>query len=89
MQCSILIFALGGLVYIIGASLYVARIPERFKPGKFDICGASHQLFHFAVIIGCTMHYYMNVTLFIRSHTFECPIWPNEQTDVTTSFKIK
>ena len=27
---------MGGIVYISGALLYVARIPERFLPGKFD-----------------------------------------------------
>jgi len=29
-------FGLGGAIYIIGALIYVARIPERFAPGKFD-----------------------------------------------------
>jgi adiponectin receptor len=35
-------YALGGAIYILGAVLYVLRIPERWKPGKFDLCGASH-----------------------------------------------
>jgi len=87
MQASVLWFGIGGLIFIIGACLYVARIPERFRPGTFDICGASHQLFHFAVIIGCAIHYYMNVNLFIRRHSFECPIWPNESQDIS-SFQI-
>lgn len=26
----------GGLIYILGALMYVARVPERFAPGKFD-----------------------------------------------------
>ena len=29
-------WALGGAIYVGGALLYVARIPERFAPGKFD-----------------------------------------------------
>jgi len=29
-------WALGGVVYIVGALIYVARIPERCAPGKFD-----------------------------------------------------
>jgi len=28
---------LGGLSYIVGALIYIARFPERFKPGMFDI----------------------------------------------------
>lgn len=30
------------------------RIPERFAPGKFDIWGSSHQIFH--VLILCAMY---------------------------------
>lgn len=26
----------GGLIYLLGALMYIARIPERFAPGKFD-----------------------------------------------------
>ncbi|KAK0546820.1 hypothetical protein OC845_004402 [Tilletia horrida] len=33
-----------GAMYIIGACLYMARIPERFAPGRFDMVGASHQM---------------------------------------------
>ena len=46
-----------GLIYIAGASLYAARIPERFSPGHFDICLHSHQIFHVAVIIAAWVHY--------------------------------
>jgi adiponectin receptor len=30
-------FLLGGALYIIGAFLYMLKIPERFSPGTFDI----------------------------------------------------
>jgi adiponectin receptor len=35
-------YALGGAIYIIGAGIYTARVPERCKPGTFDLCCASH-----------------------------------------------
>jgi adiponectin receptor len=35
-------WALGGALYILGAIIYMLKIPERFRPGKFDICGSSH-----------------------------------------------
>jgi adiponectin receptor len=35
-------FSGGGAIYIVGASLYISRLPERCKPGMFDLCGASH-----------------------------------------------
>jgi adiponectin receptor len=54
-----------GLCYLLGVVIYVTRIPERWKPGFFDIAGHSHQLFHILVIAGAYTHYragliYMN-----------------------------
>ena len=46
-----------GGTYILGASLYVLRIPERFFPGKFDIWASSHQLFHMCVVTAALVHY--------------------------------
>lgn len=57
-------YGIGGYVFIQGAVLYVLRIPERCKPGAFDLCGASHQLFHFAVIIGFGLFFWQNYELF-------------------------
>lgn len=33
------------------------RIPERFYPGKFDIYGNSHQIFHVACLLAALAHY--------------------------------
>eukprot|EP00252_Welwitschia_mirabilis_P011757 TRINITY_DN2617_c0_g1_i1.p1 TRINITY_DN2617_c0_g1~~TRINITY_DN2617_c0_g1_i1.p1 ORF type:complete len:385 (-),score=43.96 TRINITY_DN2617_c0_g1_i1:239-1393(-) len=46
-----------GLFYGLGALVYAARVPERWKPGKFDIAGHSHQLFHVLVVAGAYTHY--------------------------------
>ncbi|XP_010531306.1 PREDICTED: heptahelical transmembrane protein 4 [Tarenaya hassleriana] len=46
-----------GLLYGIGALVYATRIPERWMPGKFDIAGHSHQLFHVLVVAGAYTHY--------------------------------
>nr|KJB18049.1 hypothetical protein B456_003G031300 [Gossypium raimondii] len=46
-----------GILYGIGAFVYAARIPERWMPGKFDIAGHSHQLFHILVVAGAYTHY--------------------------------
>ena len=45
-----------GITYIAGAGLYALRVPERWKPGTFDIFGASHQIFHIFVLIAAGMH---------------------------------
>lgn len=46
-----------GVLYGLGAVIYVTRIPERWMPGKFDIAGHSHQLFHVLVVAGAYTHY--------------------------------
>ncbi|KAF9568693.1 HlyIII-domain-containing protein [Agrocybe pediades] len=46
-----------GALYIGGALLYANRIPERMAPGKFDILLASHQIFHFCVVLAAFAHY--------------------------------
>lgn len=46
-----------GLLYGLGALIYATRIPERWMPGKFDIAGSSHQLFHVLVVAGAYTHY--------------------------------
>ncbi|GMI86510.1 heptahelical protein 4 [Hibiscus trionum] len=46
-----------GILYGAGALVYATRIPERWMPGKFDIAGHSHQLFHILVVAGAYTHY--------------------------------
>merc|ERR1712142_1413848 len=49
------VLIMGGL-YILGAVLYGARIPERFLPGKCDIWFHSHQIFHVLVVAAAFVH---------------------------------
>ncbi|KAG2664966.1 hypothetical protein I3760_16G107800 [Carya illinoinensis] len=44
------------VLYAAGAGFYVSRIPERWKPGAFDIAGHSHQIFHVFVVLGALAH---------------------------------
>ncbi|CAM6086053.1 unnamed protein product [Calypogeia fissa] len=46
-----------GSLYGLGALIYAVRIPERWKPGRFDILGSSHQIFHILVVAGALTHY--------------------------------
>ncbi|KAK2841580.1 hypothetical protein FQN49_006119 [Arthroderma sp. PD_2] len=45
-----------GALYIIGASIYAARVPECLHPGKYDIIGHSHQIFHVLVVLAAGSH---------------------------------
>lgn len=45
------------LIYAMAGLVYATRIPERWKPGAFDIIGNSHQLFHVLVVWAAYVHY--------------------------------
>ncbi|OJD39759.1 uncharacterized protein BKCO1_2000174 [Diplodia corticola] len=45
-----------GLMYITGAAIYAIRFPERIWPGRFDIWGSSHQIFHVLVLCAAATH---------------------------------
>ncbi|RWV94417.1 hypothetical protein GW17_00043046 [Ensete ventricosum] len=43
--------------YLTGTAFYVTRVPERWRPGWFDLAGHSHQIFHVFVMAGALAHY--------------------------------
>lgn len=45
-----------GLLYAAGSGFYISRIPERWRPGAFDIVGHSHQIFHVFVVAAALTH---------------------------------
>ncbi|TID24998.1 HlyIII-domain-containing protein [Venturia nashicola] len=49
-------FVIGALCYVTGAFVYAMKIPERWRPGMFDLLGASHQIMHVCVILGAAVH---------------------------------
>ncbi|KAK8069457.1 hypothetical protein PG994_006073 [Apiospora phragmitis] len=59
---------------LVGAALYAIRIPERWAPYRFDLCGASHQLFHIFIIAAAVIHFNGLVVAFriIRSNQSPC-----------------
>lgn len=44
------------LLYFMGVVVYVLRVPERWFPGRFDIWGHSHQIWHIFVVLGIIVH---------------------------------
>lgn len=54
---ALLLDLLMGAIYLLGAGVYAMRVPERWKPGAFDIAFHSHQLFHVAVVLAAAVHY--------------------------------
>jgi len=60
---------LQGALYIIGAVIYAARVPERLKPGRFDIWGSSHQIFHVLVLLAAASHLVGLIKAFDYEHS--------------------
>ena len=60
---------LQGVLYIAGAALYAARIPEKWAPGRFDIWGSSHQIFHVLVVLAAASHLVGLVKAFDYAHS--------------------
>ena len=47
---------LEGVVYGLGAMMFTTRFPERRWPGRFDVYGTSHQIFHVLVVGATVVH---------------------------------
>jgi adiponectin receptor len=41
-----------GVCHVVGATMYAARVPERWVPRKCDVWGSSHQCMHVGVVVG-------------------------------------
>ena len=67
--------SIGNLVYVLGAFTYAKRFPEKFKPGTFDNCGASHQLMHICVLIAAYIHFEHTLNLYESATTKVCPVY--------------
>ena len=61
-----------GICYILGAAIYVNRIPERFFPGKFDFWGSSHNIWHLFVVVGKVLHYLGSLECYNTRMNLEC-----------------
>lgn len=71
-------FCLEGVFYISGVSIYATKTPEKIWPGRFDIIGASHQVFHIMVLFGAAAHLVGIVQAFNFNHHPEtrlCDLW--------------
>lgn len=58
--------------YIVGVILYSFRWPERWAPGKFDIVGHSHQLWHVAIVLAIYLHFEAVLSFHENRHAYSC-----------------
>ena len=48
-----------------GAYIYAIAVPEKWKPGRFDVLWSSHNIFHILVVMGAYMHYRAALVLMV------------------------
>ncbi|KAL6221644.1 hypothetical protein ACLB2K_005040 [Fragaria x ananassa] len=60
--------------YLTGTGFYITRIPERWRPGCFDLAGHSHQIFHVLVVMGALAHYAAILVMLDWRSTLGCDI---------------
>lgn len=70
---ALMYFCLMGATYIIGVLIYVMRVPERFYPGKFDLWGNSHNIWHFFVLSAAIWHYIGALNAYHLRQVTLCP----------------
>ncbi|WVO14646.1 hypothetical protein L204_102283 [Cryptococcus depauperatus] len=62
------------LVYVIGLLFYAFHFPECKWPGKFDLWGSSHQLWHMGIVIAIALHYRAIFVAHSVRHEYSCAI---------------
>ena len=72
-EFSVWVWLGGGILYAIGAILYAMKFPEKHFPGKFDIWGNSHQLFHLFVLAAAFLQFFGSVKCFHERQLYTCP----------------
>jgi adiponectin receptor len=66
-------YLLEGGILVLGAFFYGTRCPESIKPGKFDIWGCSHNIFHVLVVLATVLHLVGIWKAFAYNYTHQCP----------------
>lgn len=74
MSNSLFYYLMMGFCYLGGLTIYTTRCPERYYPGHFDICGASHQLWHISILLAIVFTYIGALINFYTRKMSTCPV---------------
>jgi adiponectin receptor len=69
--------------YISGLIFYATNFPERIAPGRFDVVGHAHQIWHISIVVAILFHYRATNTWHQGRFDFSCSYNPLKQS--TTS----
>ena len=74
LEPNLLPFSWALLAYIIGLTVYIKKVPEKFsKTGRYDFIGSSHQIFHGLVLLGIAITFYDSYNVYLERLNFTCP----------------
>ncbi len=59
--------------YISGLYIFTVRCPERNNPGRYNLCGHSHQIWHVLVVLGIVFSYFGIMENFEMRKASLCP----------------
>ncbi|OWZ74740.1 hemolysin [Cryptococcus neoformans Bt85] len=65
-------FMVSIVAYVIGLLFYAFHFPECKWPGKFDIWGSSHQLWHLGIVVAIVLHYRAIFVAHGVKHEYSC-----------------
>ena len=69
-----IIMGISGATYIVGAHFYILKIPERWKPGFFDIWLNSHTIWHFFVFFAALLHFFAVIEAYTARALYVCKV---------------
>lgn len=71
--------------YIFGLIFYATQFPESFAPGKFDVVGHAHQIWHISIVVAILLHYRATHIWHEGRFDFSCAINPLKQSTTTSA----
>lgn len=74
MSNSVPFYVASGFAYLFGLYIYAVRCPERNRPGQFNVCGHSHQIWHCLVVLGIIFTYVGVLQNYEIRKTCPCPV---------------
>lgn len=64
-----------GVLYLIGATFYVKKFPEKYYSRKFEIWLNSHTIFHIFVFLAAVEYYFVMMMLYRARIQLQCVAW--------------
>jgi len=72
--------------YIFGLIFYATQFPERIAPGRFDVVGHAHQIWHISIVVAILLHYRATFIWHQGRFDFSCAVNPLQQSASSAAF---